>query len=231
MKRKILIAINIIIILISLKLLYNIAMNTILINKYNNGEYSTSIGQAMTKLNFPQSYIANYNYGNILYQNGEYEEAIEEYKKALDVNIPEKKECKVRINYALAICKTVELDEESQDSILNAIKTYESAIGVLTEKGCANNEDTMGHSADAEQLRKDIQKEIDRLKELLESKSNENSDNDEDENDSDEEDSNNDQEIESKIQDIREDAIQGQREAENKYKNLNKQLNKFGKSW
>ena len=160
MKRKILIAINIIIILISLKLLYNIAMNTILINKYNNGEYSTSIGQAMTKLNFPQSYIANYNYGNILYQNGEYEEAIEEYKKALDVNIPEKKECKVRINYALAICKTVELDEESQDSILNAIKTYESAIGVLTEKGCANNEDTMGHSADAEQLRKDIQKEI-----------------------------------------------------------------------
>lgn len=232
MKRKLLIVIYIIVILVVIKLLYNTVLNSILISKYNNGEYATNIGKTLTTLNFPQSYVANYNYGNILYQNGEYEDAIDQYKIALNVSIPEKKECKVRINYALALCKTVELDESSEESILKAIQIYESAIDVLIENGCANKDDNGGHSKEAEQLKKDIQKEIDRLKELLQNGSDESKEeNDDKEDESQQEESNQEKEMEQKIQDIKEDATKEQRSKENKYKNYQKEVNKNKKNW
>ena len=86
MKRKIVIVIYIILILISFKLLYNIGTNSRLINKYNNGEYTDNLARNLTYFNFLQRYVANYNYGNILYQKGEYESAIEEYKKGIKRN-------------------------------------------------------------------------------------------------------------------------------------------------
>ena len=231
MKRKLLIVIYIIVICIMAKLLYNTILNSILISKYNNGEYSTSIGKTLTTLNFPQSYVANYNYGNILYQNGEYEDAIDQYKIALNVSIPEEKECKVRINYALALCKTVELDESSEESILKAIQIYESAIDVLTENGCANKDDNGGHSKEAEQLKKDIQKEIDRLKELLQSKSSGSKDNEDKEDEKQQEETNEEKEMEQKIQEIKEDATKEQRSKENQYKNNPKEVDKHKKNW
>ena len=81
-------------------------------------------------MNLPQKYIANYNYGNVLYNKGEYEEAIKEYEEALNSIIPENKECKIRINYALAICKTIQVDEKDSNSIKNAIETNEKAIDI-----------------------------------------------------------------------------------------------------
>ena len=214
MKRKVLIAICIVIILITFKLLFNILVNSILINKYNNGEYSESHAQILTVLNFPQSYVANYNYGNILYQNGKFEEAKEEYKNALNGIVPKEEECNIRINYALAICKTVQVDEENQNSIQKAIEQYESAIDILTEKGCASKNDNNGHNRQAQILKQDIQKEIDRLKKLQKQNNNE------------EEQNNNKNEeqietIENKIQNIKQEAIQEQREVESRNKNYN----------
>ena len=165
MKRKIFI-IYIILICLTLKLIYNIVLNNILINRYNNGEYSEVQAKILTVANFPQSYVANYNYGNILYKNAEYEKAIEEYEKALKSTVPQDKECDIRINYALAICKTVQLDEKNEDSIKEAIQIYESAIDILTENGCANRNDNNGHNQKSEQLKMDIQKEIERLEKL-----------------------------------------------------------------
>ena len=98
MKRKILIGIYIILILILIKLSYNTIVNSVLISKYNEGQYSENQAKLLTYMNFTQSYVANYNYGNILYQNGEYESAIEEYAKALKGIIPKDKECNIRIN-------------------------------------------------------------------------------------------------------------------------------------
>ena len=66
MKKKVLIIIYIILILATLKLIYNIAINSILIKEYNNGKYEENNAKALTYLNFPQGYVANYNYGNIL---------------------------------------------------------------------------------------------------------------------------------------------------------------------
>lgn len=228
MKRKILIAIYIILMLLALKLIYNNIANSILINNYNKGEYSESQAKSLTYLNFTQSYIANYNYGNILYKNGEYEKAIEEYKKSLDGIVPKEKECNIRINYALAICKTVKVDETNQESIEEAIKEYESAIDILTENGCANKDNNNGHSENAEKLKNDIQKEIDRLKDLQEVQQNNSEDEErEDENKTEEET----ETIKNKIQNIKEDAIQEQREKEKTYENINKNYDSTEKNW
>ena len=189
--------------------------------------------KSLTYFNFPESYIANYNYGNILYQKEKYEEAIEEYKKALKGFPPKEKESSIRINYALAICKTVKLDESDKESIENAIELYESAIDVLTEKGCANKNDNLGHSEKAETLKKDIQDEINRLKQ---SKNNQNQNNEnKDENNNDEEQKNEldeqTQAIEKQIQDLKEQAIKEERAVEDKYKYRNSEFNKNKKNW
>lgn len=223
MKRKILIAIYIILILITIKLFSNSIINRFLINKYNNGQYSEKQAKSLTYLNYIQSYVAYYNYGNILYQNGEYENAIEEYKKALSSNIPKDKECNIRINYTLAICKTVQINEKEQDSIKNAIKTYETAIDILTEKSCDL------HNQKAQQLKKDIQKEINRLKKLLENKDDNNSNDNKDEKDN--KTKNDTETIETKIQDIKVDATKEQRELENQYKYYTKNFNGNKKNW
>ena len=228
MKRKIVIVIYIILILISFKLLYNIGTNSRLINKYNNGEYTDNIARNLTYFNFLQRYVANYNYGNILYQKGEYESAIEEYKKALKGIVPKYKECNIRINYALAICRTVNVNEKNQDSIKNAIKTYETAIEVLTEDGCANKTNNKGHSQKAEQLKKDIQKEIDRLKKLEKIENDSNEEKEENKKDKTKEDV---ETIESKIQNIKEEATKDQRETESKFTNYNKDINTRTKNW
>lgn len=227
MKKNILITIYVILIFITLKFLYNSLFNGILIDKYNKGEYSDSEAKALTFLNFTESYIANYNYGNILYQNGEYEKAIEQYEKSLKGIIPKDKECKIRINYALAICKTVQVDENDQNSIQSAIEKYESAIEILTQKGCANKNDNNGHNTQAETLKKDIQKEIDRLKQLRKKEQNNKDDEQEKDSKSTEE-----EKIENKIQDIKENATQKQRETESQFKSDSKyDYNRTEKNW
>lgn len=228
MKRKVLIVIYIILILTILKLLYNTVSNTILINKYDNGEYAVSQAKTLTYLNFPQSYIANYNYGNILYQNGEYESAIEEYEKALNSYIPKYKECNVRINYALAMCQTVKVNEIDQESIKDAINTYESAINILTEDGCANKNDNNGHNQKAQQLKRDIQKEIDRLKKLEKYEEDSEENNEDEKNDKPKDEA---ETIETKIQNIKEEATKEQREIESQFKHHDYDYNSRGKNW
>lgn len=242
MKRKVLMTICVILGIILLKLIYSYLMNSILINKYENSEYDENIAKSLDFLNFTESYIANYNYGNVLYKNGKYEDAIEQYKQALQRNVPEDRDCSVRINYALAICKNVQVDESNEQSIRDAIKQYESAIDVLTENGCANKEDNNGHNKDAEQLKEDIQKEIDRLKKLLESssdsesdeknESNENKENNENETEEERKEREKIEQMEKKINDIKQDATQTQREKEKKYEELNNySFNRPERNW
>lgn len=228
MKKKIIVATYILLILLSAKLLYNTIVNNSIISQYSKGKYSERPAKMLTYFNFPQSYIAYYNYGNILYQNGKYKEAIEEYKKALEKKSPKEKECKIRINYALAICKTVQVDENNQESIANAIKTYESAIEILTQKGCANKKDNNGHSPDAQKLKNDIQKEIDRLKKLQQNDSNSgDSQEEKEEKDKDKSDS-----VEEKMQEIKEESKKEQRKDEGELEKFTKKYtDKDNKNW
>ncbi len=230
MRKKVLIAIYIISILFTLKLLYSFTLNNVLISKYEKGEYNTNQAEKLTYFNFPQSYVAYYNYGNVLYQNGEYEKAINNYELALNGGVSKDKRCNIRINYALAICKTVQIDEKDQESIKNGIKIYETAINVLTEDGCANKNDNNGHNSKAEKLKKDIQKEINRLKKLQNDQSSDNSE------ENDEDNSNNSQKntetIEQKIQNIKAEATKDQRETQSMYESYNKKFKEFDeKNW
>ncbi len=235
MRKNILFAIYIILILILLKFVCNILVNNKLINKYNNGEYSENLAKSLFFLNIQQPYIADYNYGNVLYQNEKYEEAIKEYEKALKKKMPEKKECDVRINYALAICKTVQVDEDDEQSINEAIKKYESAIDVLLEKGCASEDGKTGHNSKSEQLKKDIEEEIERLKELLE-KDDEDEKDDKDNKDKKDEKNENKtekeiQNIEVQIQKIKDESTKEQRNSENRYKDYNNDFLGLDKNW
>lgn len=233
MKKRIFVIVYVLVILILIKLIFNTIANGILISKYEDGEYQENIATTLTLFNFPEGYVADYNYGNILYKNGDYNGAIEQYKKALKKRMPKRKECSIRINYALSICKLIHVDESNKESIENAIEEYEKAIDVLTEQDCAND-DGDGHSEEAQELKDDIEKEIKRLKELL------NQDDKDDEKDKDDNDNNNEdnkdeeknKEIEDKIKDIKEDALKEQREKEESSKNINKKYNDHSnKNW
>ena len=230
MKKNTIIIAYIILICLTLKFTYNTLANSIFLNNYQNGQYSEKQAKTFTHIIFLERYIAYYNYGNVLYQNGEYEKAIEEYKKALNEHVPKYKECNIRINYALAICKTVKVDEKDQNSIDNAIKRYEEAIDVLTEDGCANKNDSNGHSQKAEQLKKDIQKEIDRLKNLKNSDENKDPDQDQDKKNPEKD---NAETIEEKMKKAKEDATEAERTADQTFSYRDyKDFNMFeGKGW
>jgi tetratricopeptide (TPR) repeat protein len=113
----------------------------------------------LTLFNWTEGYVAYYNQGNIYYQQGEYLNAIDAYDKALEENPPEGKECAIRINKVLAMLATVgELynDPAFTDTVLPIL--YE-ARNVLLEEDCAT-EAGDGHSAEAEQLKKEIEEMI-----------------------------------------------------------------------
>lgn len=222
MKTKTLIIADIVFIFIMFNLLFVNIKNTFIINKYKEGKYLENDAKLLTNITFQKSYVSNYNFGNILYQNGEYEKAISEYKKALKTVISSEKEFKIRINCALAICKTVQVDESNQESINNAINTYQEVIDVLVEKNCYK------YNEDARKLKEDIEKEIERLKKLQKNTDNKNNENEE-ENKIDE--NKNEENVEEKIKDIKEEATKEQSETENIYKNFNKEYNGREKNW
>jgi len=222
LKKKIFIIAYIIITLLVIKLFYNMILNKILISKYNDGEYSEKIAYALTLINYPEGYVAYYNCGNILYQNGDYDGAIEQYKKALKNNIPKRKECSIRINYALSICANVHVDEENKESIESAIEMYKEAVEVLVEDNCAND-DGDGHSKKAQKLKDDIEEEIKRLEKLLEEENKDEDKKDDDDKKDDNEEQNKNNEIEDKIKDIKDNATKEQREKENSGKNVRKE--------
>ena len=97
MKTKTLIIADIVFIFIMFNLLFVNIKNTFIINKYQEGKYLENDAKLLTNITFQKSYVSNYNFGNILYQNGEYEKAISEYKKALKTVISSEKEFKIRL--------------------------------------------------------------------------------------------------------------------------------------
>ena len=101
-------------------------------------------------------YMLWYNHGNDLYNKGDYTEAISAYDIALDLFPTKYKECKIRINMALAMLKKITPDYD----INTRLEVLNIAREVLTDDGCAGKEDDNGHSKEAEKLKKDIDREI-----------------------------------------------------------------------
>lgn len=110
-----------------------------------------------------QSYVYHYNKGNELYEDGDYEGAKEEYQKSLDSVIFGRDNCQIRINKALAMIAPWDDKNLAQGNVLAAISDLEDAVIVLTEDGCADDNNT-GHNKDAQTLKNEIEAYIELLK-------------------------------------------------------------------
>ena len=108
------------------------------------------------------AYIVHYNNGNRYYRQYSYGKAIEQYGKALEQVIPEGKECRIRINLALAMLGLLGPDYAQPEQIENSIMVLEEARWELLAQDCATDAGT-GHSEEAEQLKEEIDKMLKQL--------------------------------------------------------------------
>ena len=233
MRKKVLLTVLCIVVVILLKLICDYILNTIQVNSYKEEKYNADLAQLVATLKFNKSHAANYNYGNVLYQKGDYDGAIEQYKNALDTIVPSGEECDIRVNYALAICKTVKLekeDEKDEAKVKEAIKKYESAIDVLVAVECAHRNDNNGHDKDAQQLKNDIQKEIDRLKNQSGQEGQEGQEGGQEENPP-EENRTNENEITNKIEQLLEEGMNTQMEQNAQHHVRNFMVNRVEINW
>ena len=146
-------------------LVVRFVMNEIFLRRYDRKVYSTKYEEPLLVMNFPDSYLPYYNLGNVAYQNGDYDEAIANYKKALEIGAPhEDKECNIRVNLALSMLMKIDwANMTTQKDVERAIRQLKAARNVLTEEGCANPDDPNGHNEDAEKLKKDIDDMLEQL--------------------------------------------------------------------
>lgn len=89
-----------------------------------------------TSLNFLESWIAPYNHGTALYRNADPEGAIKKFKTAL-ADVPEKKECMVRVNIALS--HEVIGDGVAETGREVAVESWQAGRDVLAEGDCPDN--------------------------------------------------------------------------------------------
>lgn len=195
--------IYIILLVILIKLMVTFIINEIFIAKYQDGRYNEADAKKLLIMNISQPYIAHYNYGNVLYKNGEYDRAINEYEKALKAFPPEKKECSIRINLALAMLAKIDGNQEKEE----IVKQLQEARQTLCEDGCANKNDDKGHSKKAETLKKDIDNAIKNLQNNNGKPDNNNQNNEEEEN-NEETNSNQNKSIEEQLREIEKEGRQ-----------------------
>ena len=108
------------------------------------------------------AYTMHYNIANMYCRPLTYDKALEHYQKALEKEIPEGKECRIRINLALTMVKVLGPDYAEPDQIDSSIKILEGAKNYLLAENCAT-EDGTGHSEVAEQLKEEIEKILEEL--------------------------------------------------------------------
>jgi len=145
-------------------LLVNYVANKNLIKKYGQGIYQQNEFGA---LGFTQPYIDNYNRGNVYFQLGAYQEAKEEYHKALSKNPDDPYDCKIRVNYALTYVLPIDIDKLTDSTYKSALKDIEEAKKILLEKGCATEEDD-GHYYAAQKLYNELNQMEQEIKDKFE---------------------------------------------------------------
>jgi hypothetical protein len=156
---------------ISLLLGVRYILNVRFMDAYANGTYDASVPYTLTYLNFPDPYLPYHNFGCATFMGGNYDAAAGAFAEALANDPPHdepypSRECQVRINLALALTRPLKLDSwRSEAERQELIRILTTARNYLTEDGCANPAKDVfdGHSEDAEQLKKDIDKALEKL--------------------------------------------------------------------
>lgn len=137
----------------------NYYTNERMISKVQDNVFTTN---QFAWLGFMQPWIEHYNNGISLQHQKLYEEAIEEYDKALDSNIPWEDACWVRINKVLSMIAPIVPEAIDLTNIDDTINLLKDCQVILTEDYCAT-EDGEGHDEDAQQLYDDITEWIEEL--------------------------------------------------------------------
>jgi len=203
-------------------LTFNYCYNEFTITKYEEHDYSQN-DDLLTHTSIFQAYIAHYNNGNIHYQCGEYQEAIEDYKQALEAGAPhEDEECNVRVNLALAIIGTLPENYSVLENVEQSIQTLEEAREYLLEEECALD-DGEGHDDEAQQLKEEIDKLIEQLKQQQSGGGSDNPDEpkEDDENQTGETGNDREEEIKEELQQIQEESHQEREEELQLYEEVN----------
>ena len=113
--------------------------------------------------NFHEPYVAWYNDGCIDFKQGRYENAQEEFEKALSFELPEKRECDIRVNLVLSILSQYDWSGTHTVDGEKLLADLRKCRDILLEDGCATDTND-GHDVEAQRLKN----EIDDLIEMLE---------------------------------------------------------------
>lgn len=221
--KKIVKIIYIIVIFITIILSFNFVLNRFFISKYNDKKYDENMLDMVKYINISQPCVVYYNIANAKYQTGDYDGAIEEYKKALKLFPTRDKDCDIRINLVLAMLKKIDVKNDKKEDIISVL--YES-LDILCEKGCANINDNNGHNKDAETLKEEILKFIEQLNKNSDS-DNDDEDKNKDENFNDEQNSN----VEEKLKQIERKSVEERKSKLNSSKEFNNYSYYDGKKW
>jgi tetratricopeptide (TPR) repeat protein len=131
---------------------------------FHRGDYDGARGSfADTRsLNWMESWIAPFDEGTAHHAEGQYDAAIPDYRAALE-DVPEREECTVRINLALAHEAIGDRLAEEMDSE-GAIESWQAGVDVLAEGGCPDDsardeEQTEDAETLDERLRQKIQEQ------------------------------------------------------------------------
>lgn len=169
MTKKIITAVGILSAILFLCFVINYRSNEKWISRYEKGKYTKN---KMIFTGLVEPYIGPYNNGDMYYMTNDYESAIQQYEIALKNHPPKYKECKIRINLALARLAMIDFENIKQETRQKVIDELYDILDILTEDGCACiQEGEVGHDEDAQQLADDILKKIDELKKQQESSS------------------------------------------------------------
>ena len=168
-----------------------LGLNSFFVLMSQKGEYPTEVEEKAAGIEFIDKYITTYNLANAEYSDGHYEQAMDMYEQVLDDNVTGSIKGRSCINLSLSRTRTIDFDDIYErfddfedgketdimvlaDKITKAIQVLEQAKEDLTGNGCVGEEDTLDLSIpeeernEAEKLASDIDKEIEKLKKMLE---------------------------------------------------------------
>lgn len=162
-KRKIwdivLVSLAVLLFLLLVKAIFGYLVNKSFVDHFKDGTYNKAFEDILVGSTLFERYVPIYNRANQYYQEGDYESAISYYAAALSYNIPEGKECDIRVNYALALINL--LDPETYADEANAANSWQiilTAEAVLVEDECAKFRPDTGHDETAQKLLDEIEK-------------------------------------------------------------------------
>ncbi len=160
----VMIVLAVILFVLSFGLFFKMIVNHSFVKAYDEDVYLSENEELLKFVNTPESYLPYYNLGNIAFENTDYNSAVGYYTKALSLFPLGQKECDIRINLALSMCYSIDFQHlETQERIDTALIILYKARDVLLENGWANEDPELVKDEEAQQLKEDIDRMIEKL--------------------------------------------------------------------